>query len=174
MTKPALIVLVAVLGALACTCQSDPPLHDYCTGIPAGGCPGLGGTANCKDTSCEAIYSSDPSCNWSLVAKCPNYMPPRDAGPGDGGDGSVDASAPDAHVHDAGITLPDGAAGGPACTVELEAPDCTVEQAALCTDCCEHQCQDLYVCDDGADGGWVPWGECDDAGAIVARSKAAP
>ena len=62
---------------------------------------------------------------------------------------------------DVSIDAPPGAYGGPGC-VDLEQPDCSLGTALACggtADCCG--CQDLYVC---SNGGWVPWGECTDAG----------
>jgi hypothetical protein len=155
----ALAVLYGIVGA--CT---DPPLHEYCTEIPTGGCPGgTGGAANCVDPTCEAIYTCDYTNNtWSFVTKCPNYKPPHDAGrDGTGGDGAADGPPEDARPRDAGFVLPEGANGGPGC-IELESPDCPVAEALSCSDCCG--CQDLYAC---ADGGWDLWGECDDAGRVL-------
>lgn len=155
----------AVYGLVAaCT---DPPLHDYCTGIPEGGCPGVN-AYNCEDTSCEAIYSNDPDCTWTLVQKCPNYKPPPpdagapDAGDaGDAGDATVDGRSNG--PRDAGFPLPDGAAGSPLCP-ELQSPDCTVDEALACSDCCG--CQAIWTCSGGADAGWDLWGVCDDAGQV--------
>jgi len=153
--KVATVVPVSLVLALAC---SDPTLNKYCTGIPAGGCPGLG-TTNCEDHTCKAIYSDDPStCEWTFVAACPDYVPPHDAGVDVATeDGGNDA---DIRARDAGFQLPDGASGGPGCP-DLEAPDCPVATATLCSDCCG--CQELYVC---TGGGWNPWGQCSDAGTI--------
>ncbi len=163
----------AVLGYVLAVACTDAPLHDYCTGIPAGGCPGLDGS-NCLDPTCEAIYSNDLECKWTFVTKCPNYKAPKDGGPADGardgppGDARGEGRAPDAHAHarDAGFVLPDGAAGVLDCPM-LELPDCDVASAAECppqANCCG--CQDLWTCVD-PDAGWNLWGECDDGGALV-------
>jgi hypothetical protein len=151
----------ALLGYALATACTEAPVHDYCTDIPVGGCPGLD-AMNCEDTTCAAIYSdNDSSCVWTLVQKCPNYKPPVDAGhDGDAADGSSDGSPRDASLRDAGFLLPQGANGGPGCP-DLEAPDCPVELALQCAYCCG--CQDLYVC---VDAGWNLWGECDEGGGV--------
>ncbi len=155
---PFAVVVVAYGVVSAC---SDPTIDDYCMDIPKGGCPGEDGT-NCEDTTCAAIYSHSSSCVWTFVQSCPNYKPPHDAGPPDGSrDAAPDGQLRDAHLRDAGFVLPPGAAGGPGC-LDLESPDCPLDLALQCDDCCG--CQDLYVC---VDGGWNEWGECGDGGGIL-------
>jgi hypothetical protein len=164
-------LLVAAGGAALVFACSSAGFAPYCTGIPAGGClydESADGSTNCgADPTCAALYSANSSCAWTLVQKCPGYTPRPDGGAAR--DGSADASrtdagfARDAHLRDVGFVLPPGAGGGPGCE-DLESPDCPLEQAVVCgVGCCG--CSDLYVC---ADGGWNDWGECDDAGEVVA------
>jgi hypothetical protein len=154
-----------LVSLLAC---SDPTFT-ACKNIPSGGCPGAGGTLNCEDPTCFGIYSCQQDGTWSFVAKCPAHEGGLDAE--SSGDGSLDAmnqAEQHAELRDANIDVPPGAAGGAGCMpplgVELESPDCPLEQALACaaSSCCG--CQDLYVC---ADGGWNLWGECADGGALV-------
>jgi hypothetical protein len=150
----------ALVGYALVSACTDAPIDNYCTGIPENGCPGLGST-NCEDTTCAAIYSRDDDCTWTLVAKCPNFKPPVDAGhDAADADASRDGTARDARIRDAGFVLPPGANGGAGCT-DLESPDCDVDLALQCADCCG--CQDLFVC---VDAGWNLWGECEDGGGI--------
>jgi hypothetical protein len=160
MKKTLLAAPVAGLAAyvVVAACSADAPLHDYCTNIPDGGCPGSD-LSNCEDKSCAAIYLAQPNCEWPLVGLCPGYVAPHDAGH-EGGD-AADGALPDGHRRDVAFVLPPGANGGPGCE-DLENPDCPVELASICDDCCG--CQDLYVC---SDGGWNSWGECIDGGIVA-------
>jgi hypothetical protein len=76
----------------------------------------------------------------------------------------VDGAVTDGSPRDAGFVLPPGANGGSCAetATDLESPDCTVDEALACNDCCG--CENLYVC---SDGGWSLWGECGDAGTII-------
>ena len=162
----ALALLVAAL-TIAAAC-SDAILSTYCTDIPvATGCAGVDDT-NCACPSCSAIYSCQGGTTWTFVQKCPDYVPPHDAGHEATSDAGFDdgESPVDAPVRDAGFVLPEGAGGGPGCP-DLESPDCSLKDALQCgTFCCG--CEDLYVC---SDGGWNLWGECNDAGAVVSDSQ---
>ena len=139
------------LAAIAIACSTDAPV-ETCKNIPTGGCPLSHGVA-CDDPSCAAAYACTTD-GWVLDHTCP----PHDAGP----DTSI--PIPDAGARDVSIDVP-GANGGPGCA-PLEPPDCPLGTALACPpgSCCD--CLDLFVCDDG---GWDPWGTCDDGGVISSK-----
>ena len=160
-----MIKLTGVLAVTACIlvflgCDDTPP-PESCVDIPDEGCPEDEDADVCEDVTCSAVYA----CNggvWSLAYACPSRP---DAGL-DGGRAS-DAATLEASVTSLrdveAVDAPPGAFGGADC-IDLEQPDCSVGTALLCSgavDCCG--CQDLYVCQGG---GWIPWGECTDAGVV--------
>jgi hypothetical protein len=158
------LVLVTLLSsvALAVLACSDEALQTYCTGIPTGGCPGSD-MSTCEDPTCAAIYAHSTDCTWTFLLKCPDYLPPTDAGPDAASSDAPREAMVDAHLalRDGAPMLPDGSGGGPGCE-ELESPDCPLEMAYACgATCCG--CEDLYVC---SDGGWSLWGFCGDSGTI--------
>ena len=166
--------LLATVGAAAALILSvgcpDQSLVPYCVNIPASdGCPGSDLTA-CNGPTCSSVYACDHTTGaWSYVGACPAHDAGADVGAStDAGDGAVNDSR-DAHAsgRDVNIDVPPGAWGGPGSGCpDLENPDCTLGSAIDCVrSCCG--CQDLYVC---ADGGWNPWGTCNDGGQLIAAA----
>ncbi|HEX7604578.1 MAG TPA: hypothetical protein VF316_23330 [Polyangiaceae bacterium] len=136
-----------IIPLLFWACSEDPVVQP-CRDVPDGGCPLSYGKA-CDDPACSAAYACDPGGVWRLDHVCA----PHDAGP--------DAPKPpvDAGARDVDIDVP-GAFGGPGCA-PLQTPDCPLGTALVCPNgaCCD--CTDLFVC---RNGGWDPWGTCDDGG----------
>ena len=141
----------ALLAAPSC---SDATTEHPCTNIPAGGCPLSRGVA-CADPSCEGVYACRSGNVWELDHTCPAHEAgaPRDA--------AHDAPP----VVDAALDAPPGANGGPGCGA-LQVPDCSLGLALVCpSGCCD--CEDLFVCQNGA---WSQWGTCSaDAGIHEGR-----
>jgi hypothetical protein len=134
---------------------SDTPPPAQCHDIPAAGCPVDNGADACRDPTCAAVYTCQNG-SWVFDHACPGYSP--DAAPG-----AVDAGSEAAPANDAAIDAPPGAYGGPGCE-DLQPPDCSLGTALACgaaADCCG--CVDLFVCNDG---GWDPWGSCQDGGIV--------
>jgi len=148
----------ALLVAVAC---SDPAGPATCVDIPSGGCPEDNGADVCADPTCSAVYGCVDG-QWQLAQKC--RPRPMDAATDADSEAGVESGPPP--VFDANIDVPPGAGGGPGC-VDLELPDCSVDEGLTCADslgCCG--CIDLWDCQDGS---WVLWGECTDAGIQVAK-----
>jgi hypothetical protein len=147
-----LVALLPVLLIVGSAC-SDDPIPQPCTGIPEHGCPLAHGVA-CEDPHCAAIYACRANNTWEFVQPCPSYDASAEE--------TYDAGTPPVVVLDASPDAPPGAYGGPGCDT-LQAPDCTVGFAMACTsaNCCD--CQDLFVCTNGA---WNEWGSCDPDGGI--------
>jgi len=147
---------VVVLGLTAsaifvvAACQDQTVTAQECSNIPQGGCPIARGVS-CQDPTCERVYACREGNVWELVAPCPA----RDATPS-----GKDAGAPDTGGgFDASIDAPPGAFGGPGCA-GLQPPDCSLGLALACgSGCCE--CEDLFVCENGA---WLLWGRCGPGG----------
>lgn len=153
-----LLLPLALLGvALACNgTQIDHP----CTDIPDGGCP-LSNNLACEDPACEAVYLCRQNNVWELQRMCP----PHD--PGDAAVIYADATdVPSQPIVDATADAPPGAYGGPGCP-DLQLGDCPLGVALSCgTSCCE--CEDLYVCQNGA---WSYWGYCRGNGPVYSPSQ---
>lgn len=152
MTNRLLTAVCLLCGTLA-ACTGGAP-GAPCVDIPAGGCPTQRGADVCQDVTCSAVYDCNDG-HWVLQQTCP---PHGDSGAADGSGVGHDAA-----TADAAVDAPPGAFGGPGC-VDLQPPDCSLGSALACggaSDCCG--CQDLFVC---ADGGWTPWGQCVDGGAV--------
>lgn len=157
------VALFVSLVRAAAGCSDDLPLDQPCTNIPAGGCP-LAYGKECDDPACEAAYACREGNRWELDHVCPAHDAGAraDAEPTD--DAALDAA--DTGASDDAATAPDapeGAYGGPGCP-PLQSPDCMVGFALACpSGCCD--CEDLFVCRDGA---WFEWGTCED-GHVIER-----
>jgi hypothetical protein len=147
--RRALVVLALVGGiGAACSAFESLPEAQGCDEIPEGGCPGTG-ASDCTYAACAAIYScEDGGTGWKLTATCPVH----EAGP--------DVRPPQ---RDADWDVPQGALGVGCQDLETP-PDCSLEYALDCpaNECCD--CEGIFVCEDG---GWDPWGDCEDGGALV-------
>lgn len=153
----------ALASHVSCSAFGDSPTATPCDAIPKGGCPSPADTdgsptTTCSDPTCNALYTCQPDGTWAFVAKCPHHV---DAGPPDGGLACQGGSGHE--VHDAAWDVPRGANGG-TCQ-DLELPDCPLGLALSCYAGCCCGCQNLFTCDDG---GWLPWGSCNDGGELVA------
>jgi hypothetical protein len=153
------IAIVASLVALAAPGCEASDNASLCKEVPAGGCPLSYGHA-CDDPLCEAAYACNPDGTWTLDHVCPaRDAAADDASSPDANDSADALGASDAPPFDALAIDAAGASGGPGC-IALEPPECPLATALACPKgCCD--CEDLFVCDDG---GWSPWGTCDDAG----------
>jgi hypothetical protein len=151
----ACLMFSVCLVALASSCSDQVDID--CRNIPTGGCRGSDST-NCEDPTCREIYACQANGSWTPVVACP-ARPDSGMDAGAPHDASSDARETlEVSVRDVRIDVPPGAGGGEGC-IDLEMPDCPLEVALACSDCCG--CEDLWVC---SDGGWEQWGECSEAG----------
>ncbi|HEY1696343.1 MAG TPA: hypothetical protein VGG39_29465 [Polyangiaceae bacterium] len=153
----AFAVPVAVLFALEVlgACKDTPP-PPTCTDLAPPACPEDNGADVCQDPTCASVYSCQDG-SWVFLHDCSSYDPEAGVHPAEAGEAGPE--------FDANVDAPPGAYGGPGC-VDLENPDCPLGTGIACVNspgCCD--CEDLYVCDDGA---WDLWGECSDAGLVRA------
>lgn len=144
-------VTIALITWTSFSACAETPVARPCSNIPPGGCP-LARGVSCADPSCDAVYACGANNVWELQHRCA-----RDSGVRSDDLDPVDAGVDgrEAPELDASIDAPRGAFGGDGCP-SLQGPDCPLGLALTCArGCCD--CEDLYVCEDGA---WSLWGAC--------------
>ena len=141
-------ISVATTVALATGCDQADPVAKPCRDIPSNGCPLLDDDSECADPCCAAAYACDDG-ESSFEHTCSGFW---------GCDAGTTTVADDAGGYcDVGaIDAPVGASGGPGCE-ELEAPDCPLSEALVCSATPCLGCDDFFAC---VNGGWIRWAGC--------------